>query len=144
MTRTLIAIVLLTVLAAVGWATLRPGGGITLDDAYARASNDRAGAVFLTIRNGGAADRLIGVASDAAARVELHDHVMSDGVMQMVHAEQGFAVEARDELVLERGGRHVMFMGLAAPWEQGDVIALTLVFEEAGEMEIEVPVDLSR
>ena len=47
-------------------------------------------------------------------------------------------------IMMERGGTHVMFMGLADPFEQGEMIPLTLIFETAGEMEIEVPVDLER
>ena len=35
-------------------------------------------------------------------------------------------------------------MGLNAPLEDGDSVAVTLVFERAGEMEVEIPVDLKR
>ena len=45
---------------------------------------------------------------------------------------------------LKRGGDHLMFMGLVSPWEHGGAIKLTLVFENAGEMMIEVPIDLER
>jgi copper(I)-binding protein len=45
---------------------------------------------------------------------------------------------------LERGGDHVMFMGLSAPMTQGDEILVTLMFENAGAVSITVPVDLKR
>ncbi len=45
---------------------------------------------------------------------------------------------------MARGGDHVMFMGLTAPFEQGKTLSVTLNFEKAGEMVVEIPVDLER
>lgn len=121
---------------------------ITVDDAYARSSGKtaKAGAAFMMIQNtGDADDRLIGVESEAAARVELHTHIVDDnGVAKMTHVEEGFAIPAGETHMLKRGGDHVMFMGLTAPFEQGGMVPVTLIFENAGEVEIEVPVDLER
>jgi copper(I)-binding protein len=46
--------------------------------------------------------------------------------------------------MLARGGDHVMFMGLNEPFADGDTVAVTLVFEHAGEVAVEIPVDLNR
>jgi hypothetical protein len=35
-------------------------------------------------------------------------------------------------------------MGLAGPMEQGETVAVTLTFEQAGDMRVEIPVDLDR
>jgi copper(I)-binding protein len=121
---------------------------IAVDDAYARSSGKsaKAGAAFMMIQNTGETDdRLIGVESDAAARVELHTHQVDDsGVAKMVHVEEGFVIPAGETHMLKRGGDHVMFMGLTAPFEQGATVPVTLIFENAGEVEIAVPVDLER
>lgn len=119
---------------------------ITVDDAYARAANTRAGAAFLVIHNtGDEPDRLVEVRADVAQRVELHTHKDNgEGVMRMMHVPEGFEIPAGGEHALERGGDHVMFMGLTAPFEQGDTIPLTLVFEQAGEITVDVPIDLER
>jgi hypothetical protein len=69
---------------------------------------------------------------------------MEGDVMRMVHVEEGFELPAGETVVLERGGRHVMFMGLAGPMEQGETVAVTLTFEQAGDMRVEIPVDLDR
>jgi hypothetical protein len=37
-----------------------------------------------------------------------------------------------------------MFMGLTDPLENGELVPVTLIFERAGEIEVEVPVDLAR
>ncbi|MCR9146926.1 MAG: copper chaperone PCu(A)C [Rhodobacteraceae bacterium] len=119
---------------------------ITVKDAYARAASPAAktGAAFLMIENAGPDDRLVGAKSPAAARVELHTHIEEDGVMRMRHVEDGFALPEGGMITMKRGGDHVMFMGLTGPFEQGARVPLTLVFETAGEMQIEVPVDLER
>ncbi|MFD0858568.1 copper chaperone PCu(A)C [Roseovarius aquimarinus] len=120
---------------------------IMVEDAYARSASPAAksGAAFMQIVNHGEDDRLIGAASPAAEKVELHTHVETgDGVMQMKHVEEGFEIPMHGTLSLERGGNHVMLMGLTAPLEQGDSIPVTLTFEKAGEMTVDVMVDLER
>ena len=117
-------------------------------DAYARAAGGigKSGAVFLMLENPGAADdRLIDARSDVAKRVELHTHKdMGDGVMKMMHVEEGFAIPAGGAHALARGGDHVMLMGLTRDLADGDSFSLTLVFEKAGEIVIDVPVDNDR
>ena len=131
------------------WTTAVPAlAEISIEEAYARAAGPaaRAGAAFMVIHNDAEADdRLVSASSDAAVRVELHTHLaQNDGVMRMMEAENGFVVPARGNHSLDRGGDHVMFMGLTGPWKQGDLIPLTLVFEQAGELELVIEVDLGR
>ena len=45
---------------------------------------------------------------------------------------------------LKRGGDHVMFMGLSQPFEPGVTVPVVLEFEKAGEIRVEIPVDLDR
>lgn len=122
--------------------------GMMIEDAYARSASPTAqsGAAFMHIMNHtGQDDRLVGVASPAAELVQLHTHKEDDnGVMQMIHVEEGFALPAGETLILQRGGNHVMFMGLTAPMEQGAMVPVTLTFEKAGEIQVDVPVDLER
>jgi len=123
-------------------------GDIMVHDGYARAASPvaKSGAAFLVIHNhGDTDDTLIGAASPAAQRVELHTHNEdANGVMTMIHVEEGFALPAGEMLEMKRGGKHVMFMGLSDPFEQGEEIPLTLIFEKAGEVKVDVPVDLER
>ena len=64
--------------------------------------------------------------------------------MQMRHDEDGFEIPADATHMLQRGGDHVMFMGLNRDLAQGDMVAVTLTFEKAGEVEVQIPVDLER
>ena len=122
--------------------------GVHIVDPYARTMGGvgTSGAVFLVIENHQASDdRLIGVKSDAAQKVELHTHKDDgNGVMQMLHVPEGFVIPAKGEHALARGGDHVMLMGLTRELKDGDMIPVTLVFETAGEVAIEVPVDNAR
>lgn len=126
-----------------GWA-----GEISVVEPYARASTmmSQSGAAFMVIENAaGEDDRLVSAGSDVAAKVELHTHLEDDdGVMRMVEVEEGFVIPAGGQHVLQRGGDHVMFLGLTRPLAQGDTVSVTLRFETAGEMVVEVPVDLTR
>ena len=121
---------------------------ITIEDAYARSASPvaKSGAAFMTLVNTGETDdRLIAASSEAAKRVELHTHVENaEGVMMMMEVEEGFAIPAGGSHTLARGGDHVMFMGLTGPWAQDDIVTVTLTFESAGEMTVEIPVDLTR
>lgn len=122
--------------------------GFEAHDAYARASTmmSQSGAAFMVLHNHGTNDcHITGARSDVAQRVELHTHIEDDqGVMRMVEVEDGFALPAGGEHALERGGDHVMFLGLNRPLEQGDFVSLTLVFEDGAEVALEVPVDNER
>ncbi|MGY6548202.1 MAG: copper chaperone PCu(A)C [Roseinatronobacter sp.] len=117
-------------------------------DPFARASTamSQSGAAFMTLVNPGpGACRVIEARSDIAERIELHTHIEdADGVMRMVEVEEGFTIPAGGTHALERGGDHVMFLGLTQSLAQGDEISLTLVFEDGTELTSIVPVDLER
>lgn len=117
-----------------------------VDQGYARSSNPQAGAAFMSIENhSDIDDRVVAVSSDASVRVELHTHIEdTNGVMRMIEVEDGFPIAAGETIMLERGGAHVMFMGLNEAWENGDEITFTLEFEHADPVTVTFPVDNDR
>lgn len=134
-------------MAAAAFALPAMADTITIDDPYIRVSSPvaQSGAAFMGIQNSGAEDdRLIAARSDVAQRVELHTHIAEGDIMRMVEVEDGFAIPAGQTHMLERGGHHVMFMGLNRRLAHGDEVSVTLVFEKAGEMDVTIPVDLER
>ncbi len=122
--------------------------GIQIQDPYARAMGGmgKSGAVFFVIQNNtGSDDRLIDARADVAKKVELHTHKDDgQGIMQMLHVPEGFAIASGESHALARGGDHVMLMGLTRDLAPGEVFPLTLVFEQAGEVIVEVPLDNDR
>jgi len=117
-------------------------GQLSLEQAWARATPPRAknGAAYVTITNHGAmADKLIAAATDAAAKAELHTHIMTDGVMKMRQIPS-IAVPAHGSTQAKPGGDHIMLMGLKKSLKAGEEISLTLTFEHAGPITIKVPI----
>jgi len=117
-------------------------GETAVSEAWARATPPGASvaAAYLTIDNsGGGADRLLGVASAAAGRVEVHETRREGEVMRMRKAEP-LDIGAGERVVFLPGGLHVMLMELKAPLRQGERLPLTLRFERAGEVQVEAEV----
>ncbi|MEL6621116.1 MAG: copper chaperone PCu(A)C, partial [Pseudomonadota bacterium] len=67
-----------------------------------------------------------------------------DGIMKMQEIEGGIALPAGGTHHMMRGGDHVMLMGLTGPLEQGAEINVTLIFEQAGEVDVTIPIDNER
>ena len=99
------------------------------------------GAAFLTLTNTGSTpDQLVGAASPAAGRVELHQMIRDGEVMRMRELAGGIALPPGQAVVLRPGGLHVMLLGLTQPLEQGQALPLTLRFAQAGEVTVQLAV----
>ena len=123
------------------------GGEIMVMDPFARVARPGAptGAAFMVLHNmSDTEDRLIGVESPVAEVVQIHTHIEKDGVMKMRRIEGGIPLPGGEMHELARGGDHVMLMGLTRDLVEGDSFFLTLIFEVAGEVLVEVPVDNAR
>ncbi|MDP6814975.1 MAG: copper chaperone PCu(A)C [Alphaproteobacteria bacterium] len=117
-------------------------GDIAVVQPWARATPKLAktGAAFMTIRNtGGEADRLLAVRGAISKKAGIHQSMMEAGIMKMRPAG-AIEVPAGGMAMLKPGGYHVMFMGLHAPLQEGASFPLTLVFEKAGELRVDVMV----
>ncbi|SCY81632.1 copper chaperone PCu(A)C [Paracoccus tibetensis] len=130
-------------------ATLLPLAGLaadlTVEDAYLRSANPMTGAAFMRIDNPGeAACMLTAVTSDVAERIELHTHEEEDGVMRMRRIEGGIAIPAGSAVQLDRGGDHVMLLGLTRSLADGDRVAFQLDLGDCGTQEVEAVVDNTR
>lgn len=101
----------------------------------------QAAAVYFAVINQGAdGERLIAASTPVAASAKFHRTVMEDVVARMVEVE-AVDVPAGGGAILEPGGYHLMLTGLSAPLREGERIPLTLLFERAGPVEIEVVIE---
>jgi copper(I)-binding protein len=97
-------------------------------------------AVYFIVHNKGAeADRLLSVATPVAGQAEMHEHLHADGVMKMQQV-QSVAIPAGGEVKFEPMGYHVMMFNLKQQAKDGQRFPLTLTFEKAGSLEVEVAV----
>jgi copper(I)-binding protein len=109
--------------------------------AWARATPPgvKNGGGYMTIQNHGAADKLVGVGGDIAARIELHEHAMVGDVVKM-RKVPAIEVPMHGKAELKPGGYHVMFIGLKAPLKEGAMVMIKLKFEKGGEVMVHMPV----
>ncbi len=117
-------------------------GDLTIDHAWSRATigANRPGVFYVEITNNGSTDdALIGIATPAAGMPMLHETVVTDGVASMPHA-MSIPVPAGQTVELAPGGYHGMLMGLTATLAEGDSFPVTLTFQNAGEIVVNVDV----
>jgi hypothetical protein len=134
----------LFVLAALQLAAVAAGaqGAIKVEQAWARptVAGQAGGGGFLRITNTGtSADRLLSARSEVAKEVELHTMAMEGDVMRMRQVAS-IDVPAGKTVALEPGGLHIMFIGLKSTLKNGASFPLTLRFEKAGEIRVDVKV----
>jgi hypothetical protein len=148
--RTLLAAALAAAATATATATATAPGAaqapaappaIAVHEPWARAAlQGRTSAAYMTVENGtDTIDRLVSASSPVARVVELHTHLMDGGVMRM-RPVTAIEVNPGEPAMLRPGGLHIMLIDLARPLRAGETIPLTLRFERAGEMTVEVPV----
>ena len=117
-------------------------GTVAIHDAWARASLGQTGtsAAYMTLETSGEeADRLVAAASPVAASAELHTHLMDGGVARM-RPVAAVEIAPGAPTVLEPGGLHNMLIGLEEKLVEGATLPLSLTFEEAGAIDLEVPI----
>jgi copper(I)-binding protein len=98
-----------------------------------------AGAYFTITNTGSEPDRLLNITSDIATTVEVHEMSVTDNVMKMRPVEKPLEIEPGAVLEFKPNGYHLMFSRLKQGIKEGDKVKATMVFEKAGEIEIEFP-----
>ncbi len=119
-------------------------GSIEVVGPWARASlsTTAEGGGFFTLTNKGVApDRLIAASSPVAERVEIHAITVVGDELRMREREGGLALPPDTTLTLKPRGYHLLLTGLKAPLEPGSQAPVTLAFENAGKMDIELAVE---
>lgn len=99
------------------------------------------GAGYLMIKNTSDADiTLVGAETPRAGNVSIHESMMHDGMMSMQPLKGGLTVPAGETVKLKPHGYHLMLEKLTGPLAEGERIPLTLEFEGADSIEVELTV----
>lgn len=117
-------------------------GSIEITAPFTRATlpNAPVAGGFLTLTNTGTEDdRLVSATSPIAKETQIHEMAMDGDVMKMRRLVDGLPIPAGQSVVLAPGGYHLMLMGLNGPVVEGSTVPVTLIFEKAGEITIELP-----
>jgi periplasmic copper chaperone A len=144
MKRLAIAAALLAWGASAAWAQSDRIGSIEVSNPWAPATGSTLTntAVYLSLTDGGTkSDELVGASSTVAQKTELHVFDVENGVYGM-HKVDGIEVTPGGAAtVLRPGGAHIMLESLKRPLRAGTTFPLTLIFQRAGQLQVEVRVE---
>lgn len=130
--------------AAMGLALLVPvsafAASVAATQPWARASiiASRPAAVYLTLESQ-SGDRLTGITTPVADEAMVHAVEEESAVSRMVHVP-ALELSAGEPVTLAPGGAHVMPLGLDAKLLEDENFPMTLRFENAPEVTVQVPV----
>lgn len=101
-----------------------------------------ANAVYLTVANNGTeADRLIAVEGDFFESAELQAPVVGEDGALRTTSLSSVEIAPGQSLTFQPGGVQIILVGLQESFFEGDHFHLSLVFEQAGSLEVEVEVE---
>ncbi len=118
-------------------------GAVHIAQPWARATPKGASSAagYMTVTNGGTTpDRLTCVSSEAAAECQIHTMSLEGGIMKMRPVDGGLEIPPGGTVTLKPAGLHVMLVNLKHPLEPGKMVEVTLKFEKAGTVEVELPI----
>ncbi len=112
---------------------------IVIQNPWARPSNGETSAAFVTFKHTGKETATLQkiTAADIAEKVELHESYEENGVMKM--RETPLQLQPGQTFTMERGGNHIMLIGLKKPLAVEDIITLVFTFD-TGVITLAVPV----
>lgn len=131
------------ILVLTGCAQQSTGPQIKIEDAWARpsAGADMNGAIYFRIVNDGKeADKLLSADTPSAKAAEAHESMADDNGVMSMKPREIVQVPAGGEVEFKPGGLHLMLVDLKQPLAVGDEVSLTLRFEKAGEIVLNVKV----
>jgi copper(I)-binding protein len=97
-------------------------------------------ALYVTVHNHGPEPEvLLAVSSPMATTGELHQTILQDGTSVM-QPQTRFEIPTGERLAMQVGGPHLMLLGLTQALRAGETIPVTLTFQHAGPIPVNVVV----
>lgn len=132
----LILFTLFTVVAA-------KASDISVIDGYIRASIPGASnsSAYMTINNNNNEKTvtLVKVTSKISLNIEMHNHIMKNGMMHMEKLQK-IDIDANSKVLLQPHGLHLMVFNLVEPLNSNDVVEVTLHFSDKRTVIVPLPV----
>ena len=138
--RILLALLVTAALGATAHAD--DSAGIHASAAWSRATGKMAhsAVVYMELENtGNVSDRLVSASTPVAGRAQLHTEIKDGNVMRMREVKS-VEVGPHAKVRLQPSGLHVMLMDLKGPLKKGSHFPITLHFEKAGAVTLDVAV----
>jgi periplasmic copper chaperone A len=119
-------------------------GALVIGHPWARATlrNAPGGGAYLTIRNTGTeTDRLISARSPASGLVQVNETRKEGDSLRNRELEKPLEIPPGGTVKMVPDGLHLLMLGLKDPLQKDTRVPLTLVFEKAGKIEVEMTVE---
>ncbi|MBL8049598.1 MAG: copper chaperone PCu(A)C [Anaerolineales bacterium] len=115
-------------------------GELTVNNAWSRpALKSENGAVYFVIENGTYSnEKLLSVSTDVAEDAQIHMTMVNDQSVMSMKMQEFVEIPSGNEINFKSGGLHIMLANLHQDLLVGDTFTLTLQFENAGEVNIQV------
>ena len=111
---------------------------ILVEDGYARESipGTSISSAYMTIQNLSSKNiRLIAASSVVSERIEIHQHIMADGLMRMRQRDY-VEISAKNSTVFQPSGFHLMIFDLKHPIKAQENIIITLHFDDQSSIDV--------
>lgn len=138
-----LSLVIVIIIFVVSFAT-RAGevNNIIVSDAYIRASipgTIHSSAYMRIDNNNEKAVTLVNVSSKISPRIEMHNHVMENGMMHMQQLHK-IDIAANTQVLLQPHGLHLMFFNLTKSLIDEEVVEITLHFSNNNRVIVPIAV----
>ncbi|GHE99747.1 copper chaperone PCu(A)C [Thalassotalea profundi] len=115
---------------------------LTVSEGHIRATipGTNVSSAYMTLKNtSNASVTLVGATSDFSDRIEIHEHVMNDGMMSM-RKRESLVIDAQSEVQLQPYGYHLMIFNLTEPLVEDKSATVTLLFSHGEPQTINLPI----
>lgn len=115
---------------------------VSAQDAYVRLAPPGAPATgaFMVLKNTGDKDvKVVKADNPLSKATEMHNHINDGGVMRM-RPVPAIDIKAKGEVVLKPGSLHIMLIDLKEPMKEGDMVPITLNFDDGSSKKVDAKV----
>jgi len=119
-------------------------GALEINNPWSRAvpKGAKVAVGYMKIKNTGTEpDRLVGGSTPVAGRFEIHEMSMDKGVMKMRPLPSGLEIKPGETVDLKPSSFHIMMTDLKQPIQRGKQFKASLMFEKAGEVDVDFTVE---
>lgn len=138
----LTAFVLAAMVGNPAFAAGSAADNVSVNDPYVRLMppGQKVTGAFAVFKNSDDKDHKVVKADNPLSKAtELHTHVNEDGMMKMRPVKE-IDIRAGGETTLKPGSLHIMLLDLKQPLKEGDIVPLTVTFEDGSSKKFDAPV----
>ncbi|MDV3504965.1 copper chaperone PCu(A)C [Marinobacter sp. M-5] len=118
-------------------------GTVVIENPWSRPTppGSPMGVGYMTLTNTGDSEITFTAAeTPRAANVSIHQSIMNDGVMSMQPLKNGLTIPGGETVELKPHGYHLMLEQLEGPLKAGEAVPMTLSFDGADSLKVELTV----